>query len=257
MRSYRLSLGSRGEEVKELQARLQSLGYDPGAADGHFGYLTNDAVRAFQRDHGLRVDGVAGPQVWGALREGPLQESRFRVLVAGENLDTVARRLGYAPEVLRHMNRLAPRARGYPGQRLLCYSHYVVGSLAPGTSRSLRAAGKVVRHLSALATTVAVIREGSLEMAALDEEVHEVARQGGLELWLGVAPASHLEGRPSQTPYLSVLPGQSRLRAAALTLAEMGRTAGAGIWLDIGQSQWGDGPRAAPFCTPVARYAAS
>jgi hypothetical protein len=242
LRSCRLSLGSRGEGVRELQERLRGLGYDPGTADGHFGYLTNDAVKVFQRDHGLRVDGVAGPEVWSALKEGGFPGSGFCVLAAGESLDSVAHRLGYSPEVLRHINRLGPRSRGYAGQRLYCRPHYVVGVPAPG-SRGLHAAGRVLPHLSALASTVAVIREGNVELGQLDPEMHELARRSGLELWLGVTPAAHLEGEPHQTPYLSVLPGNRRLQEAAQGLLEMARLSDAGLWLDIGRPQWGDGPR--------------
>ena len=52
--------GCRGEEVKELQAALISLGYLKGTADGVFGSNTENAVRRFQRKNKLTVDGLAG-----------------------------------------------------------------------------------------------------------------------------------------------------------------------------------------------------
>ena len=64
-----LRKGDSGEDVKELQMFLISKGYSCGAsgADGDFGEGTYKAVCAFQRDHGLDVDGIVGPATWYAL----------------------------------------------------------------------------------------------------------------------------------------------------------------------------------------------
>ena len=58
--------GESGEKVRELQQQLSQLGYTgadgkPLAADALFGPNTLHAVRSFQNDHGLDVDGKAGP----------------------------------------------------------------------------------------------------------------------------------------------------------------------------------------------------
>ena len=55
-------LGSSGEEVRQIQTRLKAAGYYTGAVDGIYGTKTRDAVKAFQRDCGLTVDGIAGPK---------------------------------------------------------------------------------------------------------------------------------------------------------------------------------------------------
>ena len=64
-----LKLGSKGEEVRNLQERLMASGYSVGSygADGDFGQGTHDAVVKFQRDNGLSADGVVGPATWAAL----------------------------------------------------------------------------------------------------------------------------------------------------------------------------------------------
>lgn len=58
----------RGDDVRELQHRLNALGFDAGSEDGVFGPLARAAVEEFQRNAGLDVDGVAGPQTVSALR---------------------------------------------------------------------------------------------------------------------------------------------------------------------------------------------
>lgn len=52
--------GAFGDDVIELQARLQYLGFYNGKIDGKFGYGTYWALRNFQESYGLEVDGVAG-----------------------------------------------------------------------------------------------------------------------------------------------------------------------------------------------------
>lgn len=57
-----LSYGDSGKSVLELQQALTALGYNAGTLDGKFGAFTELAVRSFQRDHQLKVDGKAGDQ---------------------------------------------------------------------------------------------------------------------------------------------------------------------------------------------------
>lgn len=53
----------RGDDVAELQTRLDNLGFDAGKPDGIFGSDTHRAVVDFQHNRGLGEDGVAGPEV--------------------------------------------------------------------------------------------------------------------------------------------------------------------------------------------------
>ena len=64
-----LRRGDRGAYVEELQTDLLTLGYDIGTtySDGIYGKGTEAAVKAFQKAHGLIVDGVVGPMTWDAL----------------------------------------------------------------------------------------------------------------------------------------------------------------------------------------------
>lgn len=64
-----LSRGSTGTQVKTLQRLLMALGYNLGGygADGDFGSATDSAVRKFQKDKRLSVDGIVGTNTWNAL----------------------------------------------------------------------------------------------------------------------------------------------------------------------------------------------
>ena len=53
--------GSTGEEVRQIQKKLKSLGYYTGTTDGIFGTKTKAAVIAFQKNCGIAADGIAGP----------------------------------------------------------------------------------------------------------------------------------------------------------------------------------------------------
>lgn len=65
-----LRKGSTGPQVKALQQLLRGQGYSLGLLnpfDGNFGTLTDTAVRRFQKDRKLTVDGIVGENTWNAL----------------------------------------------------------------------------------------------------------------------------------------------------------------------------------------------
>ncbi|RCX17212.1 peptidoglycan hydrolase-like protein with peptidoglycan-binding domain [Anaerobacterium chartisolvens] len=63
----RLENGSNGLEVYALQYLLLSRGYAISIVDGRFGSGTESAVRSFQRDNGLTVDGIVYSETWPKL----------------------------------------------------------------------------------------------------------------------------------------------------------------------------------------------
>lgn len=61
-------LGDRGERISDFQRRLEVAGYNVGDL-GTFDEVTLVAVQKFQREKGLKVDGIVGTQTLGALPE--------------------------------------------------------------------------------------------------------------------------------------------------------------------------------------------
>lgn len=54
---------------KQIQTALKSAGYYQGAIDGKIGKMTRQAIRAFQRDNNLLVDGKVGKRTWALLQK--------------------------------------------------------------------------------------------------------------------------------------------------------------------------------------------
>jgi peptidoglycan hydrolase-like protein with peptidoglycan-binding domain len=53
--------------TRDIQQALKNSGFYQGAVDGKMGPLTREAIKEFQRVHGLKDDGVAGKQTWTQL----------------------------------------------------------------------------------------------------------------------------------------------------------------------------------------------
>ncbi|MGA1283556.1 MAG: peptidoglycan-binding domain-containing protein [Prochlorothrix sp.] len=66
-RSGPVSSSPTGENIVEIQSLLQEWGYYWGAIDGIRGPVTEAAIREFQADRGLVVDGIVGAATWQAL----------------------------------------------------------------------------------------------------------------------------------------------------------------------------------------------
>lgn len=58
---------SRSMTKKEIQVALRNAGYYNGPIDGKLGTKSRKAIRDFQQDNGLKVDGIAGTQTKKAL----------------------------------------------------------------------------------------------------------------------------------------------------------------------------------------------
>lgn len=122
--SRTLRLKDRGPDVKQLREFLRSQGYDLGE-ECDYGYLTKDAVRQFQREHGLAVDGIAGPRFFAlVLAEDLPIRRRVHVVQPGETLAEIAANYKVEPQALGR-GRLLPQI--YAGQRLLFFDREIWG----------------------------------------------------------------------------------------------------------------------------------
>jgi peptidoglycan hydrolase-like protein with peptidoglycan-binding domain len=74
-----LKKGSTDPAVRDLQAALTTLGFDPQAVDGVFGAKTENAVKAFQQSREITVDGVVGRVTWINIDEADQSHPVLRV----------------------------------------------------------------------------------------------------------------------------------------------------------------------------------
>lgn len=109
-----LSKGSKGQDVKDLQQMLMARGYalPRFGADGDFGSETDAAVRAYQRDHKLEVDGIVGPLTWAELQKTQSVISndgtRYKLYTvkAGDTLTKIAIAHNVSTQALKMLNAL-------------------------------------------------------------------------------------------------------------------------------------------------------
>jgi N-acetylmuramoyl-L-alanine amidase len=89
----------RGDDIRALQVRLDSLGFDPGRIDGIFGPDTESALIAFQQDAGIAADGICGPDTTrafarvGHLADGAIGGVREREVLAATPRKLTGRRV--------------------------------------------------------------------------------------------------------------------------------------------------------------------
>ena len=62
------STASGKPSTRKIQQALKNSGFYQGSLDGKMGSKTHDAIKEFQRVHGLQDDGVVGKQTWAKLR---------------------------------------------------------------------------------------------------------------------------------------------------------------------------------------------
>lgn len=71
-----IQMGSRGAYVMIAQDDLNTLGYKTGGLDGIFGSNTQIAVKNYQQNKGLAVDGIIGCNTWRSLQEDVLGKGK-------------------------------------------------------------------------------------------------------------------------------------------------------------------------------------
>jgi len=64
-----IAFATRKDRIERIQTLLNSAGYDAGKPDGIMGPMTRAAIRKFQKDNAMKVDGEASHEVLARLRE--------------------------------------------------------------------------------------------------------------------------------------------------------------------------------------------
>jgi peptidoglycan hydrolase-like protein with peptidoglycan-binding domain len=67
---------AKSDIIETIQRFLQQLGYNPGPIDGKMGEKTRIAIRAFQRDHNLQINGEASMSLVEALTQATLTQAK-------------------------------------------------------------------------------------------------------------------------------------------------------------------------------------
>jgi len=75
-----LKIGSEGQDILDLQFRLQTIGYYNLPIDKNFGKATHSAVQRFQKNNGLPGDGVVGPKTWAKLKKLSVNKKELSML---------------------------------------------------------------------------------------------------------------------------------------------------------------------------------
>lgn len=96
----------RGDDVRKLQKSLSRLGFDTGVTDGIHGPDTDAALRDFQHNIGLPVDGIAGRRTLDQLA------SLWRAHQAATSFEVVERHGEHAPRTLAGLQVLLDPALG-------------------------------------------------------------------------------------------------------------------------------------------------
>jgi peptidoglycan hydrolase-like protein with peptidoglycan-binding domain len=192
-----------GPEVQAAQQTLQALSFDPGDIDGVYGPKTAAAVRLYQADRRLTVDGLVGQETWQRLaaeKGSPAQGRRLRKTLVGPIAGADVRQ---AQERLRAAGFDPVRTDGVYGPdtaaavRAFQQVHGLTadGQIGPVTNRALFA-----DELRLSETVAGVLRSAPPAVAA-----SEVARR-----ILGRHPKY---GRGRQRPNLVTEPSEVRLGA--------------------------------------------
>ena len=92
--------GDEGQEVIDIQKRLVELQYKVSNVDGKFGPETEAAVKQFQTDKSLEVDGIIGNDTYRALMQKDMPPNRSGRSAAVRNVIRAAYSVLGTPYVL-------------------------------------------------------------------------------------------------------------------------------------------------------------
>ena len=93
--AFSYGVGDKSDEIKNFQQMLYEKGYLTYVPDGIFGNQTQNAVRRFQEENGLVVDGCLGKSTIELLKSGKGDEFSFSVGMEGADVQRIQERLAH------------------------------------------------------------------------------------------------------------------------------------------------------------------
>jgi spore germination protein YaaH len=222
----------KGQDVEALQRRLAELRYYTGECDGVYGLLTKGAVFDFQKAHRLRVDGIAGKEVFNLLKSGLEREKIEHIVVKGETLSGIAGKYKVPQELLVTANPLKTE-KVEEGDSLVIPVMRLFGFYSPPVPGDPVVSSEyVLPFLTGIAPRWFFLDEHGDIQGAPDRKLAALAQMSGVELWpvVGIArPGPREDGAEIQDPLDNVLSDSSAYSKAIkgfLGLAARMRTKG-------------------------------
>ncbi len=175
--------GMKGRDVAILQKHLAALNYYTAECDGLYGILTKDAVFDFQKAHRLRVDGIAGKEVFDLLKSG-LERARVEHIVrSGETLSSIAGKYNVPLELLVLANNLkTEEVKG--GESLFIPVSRLIGFCSPeNPGEPVVSYEHILPSLTAVAPRWFSLDEHGNIQGAPDRRFIALTAMTGVELW--------------------------------------------------------------------------
>jgi hypothetical protein len=115
-----LRIGSQGHLVNEVQGYLQQLNYLRQRPNGYYGKITAEAIKSFQLEHALKVDGIVGPETMAAFQMAINDRNQMieHIVVPNETLATIAEQYNTSIAAIMIKNKL-PCDELTEGQKLM------------------------------------------------------------------------------------------------------------------------------------------
>ena len=150
-----------GDDIAQLQGKLNTLGFDSGRVDGVFGPDTDRALREFQRNVGTDVDGTCGPAVWRAL-------DRLSRTVTGGAVENLRSDHAHAMARTGVANKVVVIDPGHGGPDYGNVAHRLAESIVADDL-----ARRIQGRLAAIGTQALLTRPKTFE---IDDEIDETTR---------------------------------------------------------------------------------
>lgn len=219
-----LRSGMKGQDVAALQQRLTALRYYAGDCDGVYGILTKGAVFDFQKAHRLRVDGIAGKEVYSLLKSGLGRVKIEHIVRKGETLSGIAGKYNVPQELLITANRLKTE-KVEEGKSLLIPVLRLIGFCPhEAAGDSVVSYEHVLPSLTAIAPRWFNLDQNGNIQGLPDRKLTALASMVGVELWPVVSVETYTppdKGVEVQDPLGNVLSDNAAYSTAIRGLSSL------------------------------------